>query len=115
MAEKETVKGTVSKIARFGAFVKLEDGREGFIHISQISNDYVRAVEDYLRVGDEIEGEVVRVNEKGVVELSLKGGEEARPKEKKPADPGFEKMLRDYMRRSEESHGILKRRREGKK
>lgn len=115
MAERETVKGTVSKIARFGAFIKLEDGREGFIHISQISSDYVKAVEDYLRVGDEIEGQVIRVNDKGLVELTLKGGEEVKPKEKKQTDPGFEKMLRDYMRRSEESHGILKRRREGKK
>lgn len=112
--KRQTVKGKVVKITRFGAFVKLEDGSEGMIHISQISDDYVRAVEDYLRVGDEIEARPLRRNDKGILELSLKESN-PQPREKGSFNPEFEKMLKNYMRRSEESHGILKRRREGKK
>lgn len=112
--KKQTVRGVVTKIVKYGAFVKLEDGSEGMIHISQISNDYVRSVEDYLRVGDEIEAIPVRKNEKGVLELTLKN-ENIQPKRPQATSPDFEKMLKEYMRRSEESHGILKRRREGKK
>ncbi|MCX7831515.1 MAG: S1 RNA-binding domain-containing protein [Actinobacteria bacterium] len=114
MEKKQTVKGKVVKVTKFGAFVKLEDGSEGMIHISQISDDYVRSVEDYLRVGDEIEARPLRRNDKGVLELSLKSSN-IKPKEKTDFNPEFEKMLKEYMRRSEESHGILKRRREGKK
>lgn len=114
LEKKQTVKGKVVKITKFGAFVKLEDGQDGMIHISQISGDYVRSVEDYLRVGDEVEARLIRKNEKGILELSLKDFD-VKPKEKTSFNPEFEKMLKEYMRRSEESHGILKRRREGKK
>lgn len=114
LEKKQLVRGKVVKITRFGAFVKLEDGTEGMVHISQISDDFVRSVEDYLRVGDEIEARPLRRNDKGMLELSLKEAN-LKPKEKGKVNPEFEKMLKEYMKRSEESHGILKRRREGKK
>lgn len=112
--KKETLRGVVTKILKYGALVKLEDGSEGMIHISQISDDYVHSVEDYLKVGDEVEARPLRRNERGVLELSLKE-EKLKPKSGTKTNPEFEKMLKEYMRRSEESHGILKRRREGKK
>lgn len=114
MEKKHTVKGKVVKVTKFGAFVRLEDGTEGMVHISQISDEYVRSVEDYLRVGDEIEATPIRRNDKGILELSLKEAN-LKPKERSSYNPEFEKMLKEYMKRSEESHGILKRRREGKK
>ena len=56
------VKGKVSKIASFGAFIELEDGVDGLVHISQISSDRVEKVKDALAVGQEVEARVVKVD-----------------------------------------------------
>lgn len=56
------VKGKVSKIASFGAFVELEDGVDGLVHISQISDQRVEKVKDALTVGQEVEARVVKVD-----------------------------------------------------
>ncbi len=56
------VKGKVSKIASFGAFIELEDGVDGLVHISQISDQHVEKVKDALTVGQEVEARVVKVD-----------------------------------------------------
>ena len=56
------VKGKVSKIASFGAFVELEDGVDGLVHISQISDQRIDKVRDALQVGQEVEARVVKVD-----------------------------------------------------
>ncbi|MBQ6009709.1 MAG: S1 RNA-binding domain-containing protein, partial [Kiritimatiellae bacterium] len=58
------VKGKVSKIASFGAFVELEDGVDGLVHISQISDERVTHVKDVLKEGQEVEARVVKVDRK---------------------------------------------------
>ena len=56
------VKGKVSKIASFGAFIELEDGVDGLVHISQISDQRVDKVKDALEIGQEVEARVVKVD-----------------------------------------------------
>ena len=56
------VKGKVSKVASFGAFVELEDGVDGLVHISQISDQRIEKVKDALDVGQEVEARVVKVD-----------------------------------------------------
>ena len=56
------VKGKVSKVASFGAFVELEDGVDGLVHISQISDQRVDKVKDALDVGQEVEARVMKVD-----------------------------------------------------
>jgi len=56
------VKGKVSKIASFGAFIELEDGVDGLVHISQISDQRVEKVKDALEIGQEVEARVVKVD-----------------------------------------------------
>ena len=56
------VKGKVSKIASFGAFIELEDGVDGLVHISQISDQRIDKVKDALQVGQEVEARVVKVD-----------------------------------------------------
>ena len=58
----QIVKGKVSKIASFGAFVELEDGVDGLVHISQLSADHVEKVKDALKVGQEVEARIVRID-----------------------------------------------------
>ena len=68
IAEKYTVgmkiSGKVTKTSSFGAFVEIEDGVDGLVHISQISDDHVEKVKDILNVGDQIEARVVKVDVK---------------------------------------------------
>ena len=56
------VKGKISKIASFGAFVELDGGVDGLIHISQISEQRIEKVKDALDVGQEVEARVVKVD-----------------------------------------------------
>jgi small subunit ribosomal protein S1 len=58
----DLVKGHVTKIASFGAFVQLEDDIDGLVHISQISEDHVAKVKDKLNIGDEVEARVIKVD-----------------------------------------------------
>ncbi|MFM7292562.1 MAG: S1 RNA-binding domain-containing protein, partial [Planctomycetia bacterium] len=56
------VKGTVTKITNFGVFVGLEDGLEGLLHISELSDDKIENAEDVVKVGDPLEVKILRVD-----------------------------------------------------
>jgi small subunit ribosomal protein S1 len=58
----DLVKGKVSKIASFGAFVALDGDIDGLVHISQISEDHITKVKDVLKIGQEIEARVIKVD-----------------------------------------------------
>ncbi len=58
----DVVNGTVTKITNFGVFVGLEDGLEGLLHISELSDDKVENAEDLVKVGDSLEVKVLRVD-----------------------------------------------------
>ena len=58
----DLVKGTVAKIATFGAFVQLQDDIDGLVHISQLSEEHVTRVKDIIKVGDEVEARVIKVD-----------------------------------------------------
>ena len=58
----DKVTGKVGKIAAFGAFVELEGGIDGLVHISQISADRIEKVKDVLKVGQELEARVIKVD-----------------------------------------------------
>lgn len=58
----DLVKGTVSKIASFGAFVQLQDDIDGLVHISQLAEEHVGKVKDVLNVDDEVEARVIKVD-----------------------------------------------------
>jgi small subunit ribosomal protein S1 len=58
----DLVKGKVTKLASFGAFVQLNDDIDGLVHISQLSEDHVAKVKDVLKVGQEVEARVIKVD-----------------------------------------------------
>ena len=68
--------GTVRKIVEFGAFVEIFPGTDGLLHISQISNERIRRVEDVLHEGDEIPVKVLEVDRGGKIRLSLREAQE---------------------------------------
>lgn len=72
--EKEMVlKGTVSRIEKFGAFVEIGAERPGLVHISEMTHDYIKSVSDVVKEGDEVEVKVLDVDrKKKQIKLSMK-------------------------------------------
>lgn len=64
--------GTVAKILDFGAIVNILPGKDGLLHISQIANERVNHVTDYLKEGQKVRVKVIGLDEKGRVRLSMK-------------------------------------------
>ena len=64
--------GKVTRLMNFGAFVEILPGKEGLVHISQLSTERVEKVEDVVSVGDEIAVKVVEIDQKGRINLSRK-------------------------------------------
>jgi polyribonucleotide nucleotidyltransferase len=73
--------GTVARIVDFGAFVNILPGKDGLVHISQISQERVENVSDYLKEGQVIKVKVMDVDQRGRIKLSMKELEEAKPVE----------------------------------
>jgi len=68
----ETVNGTVSGVTDYGAFVKLEDGSIGMIHISKLSREFVSDIRSFIKKGDNVEATVIS-NDNDKLALSLIG------------------------------------------
>lgn len=67
----KSYEGRVERIMNFGAFVELGGGKEGMIHISKLSEKRVEKVEDVVKIGDEVVVEVIKIDDKGRVDLKL--------------------------------------------
>ncbi len=79
----EIVDCAVEQIMPYGAFVRIaKTGRKGMIHISELSYSFVKNITDVLNIGDKIQAKVIRVDEKGRVDLSLKQTQE--PPQREP-------------------------------
>jgi polyribonucleotide nucleotidyltransferase len=68
----EIYEGPVTRILPFGAFVKILPETEGMVHISEISNERINAIEDALQIGDIVKVRVIEVDEKGRVNLTMR-------------------------------------------
>lgn len=67
--------GTVDSLQTYGAFIQLEDGLSGLVHISQISQKRIKSPKDVLNVGDEVQVKVIGIKD-GKISLSMKALEE---------------------------------------
>lgn len=123
-------KGTINGITKFGAFVELEKGTTGLVHISEIAQGFVNDVNDYVKVGDEVSVKVLAVDG-NKISLSIKrAAEEENPQPKKkrnsrppvfdgikkPKNDGpmsFEDMMAQYKQSSDEKFSDLKHRNGG--
>jgi polyribonucleotide nucleotidyltransferase len=72
----QVYEGNVTKIMNFGAFVDLGMGKEGLVHISKISKERVKNVEDVLHEGDKVKAKVIEIDDQGRINLSMKDVEE---------------------------------------
>ena len=118
------LKGKVTGIKKFGAFVELPEGKSGLVHISEVADNYVENVEDHLSVGDEVEVKVLSIADDGKISLSIK---KAKDRPRKPrhskANHGkpvqktedFEKKLSNFLKDSEDKLTSIKRQTESRR
>src|SRR5450830_284967 len=71
----KTYDGTVLKLLDFGAIVQVMPGKDGLLHISQIANERVNAVADYLKEGQQVRVKVLETDDRGRLKLSMKAAE----------------------------------------
>lgn len=106
----QIVDGEVSNIMKFGAFVDLDDNKSGLVHISEISDDYVEKVSDFLEKGQKVKVKVLSIDDSGKIALSLKDAKEKKKveetdfskKKKKEKDLSFEDKIAKFLKDSNE-------------
>ena len=125
--------GKVKGITQYGAFVDIDGGGNGMVHISEIANTYVSEIRDHLTEGQEVRVKVIGINEAGKVSLSIKkaaaptGEQQEKPRSAPPrerhskpvvwepkktvpqSEMSFEDMMSHFKQSSEERIGDLKR------
>ncbi len=124
----DIIEGKVSGITNFGAFVQLPGGKTGLVHISEISNEYVKDVNNHLEENQAVNVKVMTIDKNGKISLSIKKamepvdtGKRQKPSTdsewKKPrADAmSFEDKLSKFMKDSDEKLGDLKKNFESKR
>ena len=87
------VSGKVTGIAKFGAFVEIAPKKTGLVHISEISNDFVRDIADYFKEGQIINVKILSISPSGKIELSAKQAEN--PEATKEKSERFNKSLNE--------------------
>ena len=104
------VHGQVTKIANFGVFVELEPGLEGLLHISEISDQKIEKPEDAMKVGQDVEVKILRVDsEERKIGLSLKRAQwaaEEQKREEERKDRADRRGLRGGLEGGEQSTGL---------
>lgn len=94
----------VEQIMPYGAFVRLSTGQKGMVHISELSFNFVKKVEDVLTLQQNIKARVIKIDEKGRIDLSLKKAEERASIQApvtKDANDSFEKKMASFLKLSE--------------
>lgn len=81
------VEGEVTGITNFGAFLQLPEGKVGLIHISEVSNVYVKDIHDFLKEHQKVRAKVLSIDDRGKIALSLKQVEEKPETPARPARP----------------------------
>ncbi|MDL2298975.1 S1 RNA-binding domain-containing protein [Synergistaceae bacterium OttesenSCG-928-D05] len=99
----DVVNGTIEHLAAYGAFVRLESGQKAMVHISELSHNYVKKVEDILEVGQKVSAKVIKIDDKGRIDLSIKALQVREP-QPRPVnrEDDFEKKLAGFMKFSDE-------------
>lgn len=106
------LEGTIVNITNFGAFVEIE-GKTGLVHISEVSDSYVKDIRSYLKEKETVKVKVISVDESGKISLSIKQATPQRKSMKpveidwqrekeKPSPKDFEDRMMKFLKDSEE-------------
>lgn len=128
------VQGKVTGITNFGAFVELPDGKTGLVHISEVADNYVKDINEHLKVGDVVEVKVMNVEADGKIGLSIRKAKPQPERTERPERPhrprrdnnrsndrngqtkeNFEQKMARFLKDSDERLATLKRATESKR
>ena len=111
------LQGKVTGITNFGAFVELEKGTTGLVHISEVADNYVKDINEHLTVGDEIKVKVINVEKDGKIGLSIKKAKErpVRQKNTRERTENFESKISRFLKDSEDRLASLKKHTESRR
>ena len=71
------VNGKVTGITEYGAFVELEDGKSGMVHISEVSSGFVKDINEHLKLNQEVKVKIISISDAGKISLSIRKAEPA--------------------------------------
>ncbi len=128
------VEGKVTGITKFGAFVELEGGQTGMVHISEVAPTYVKEIRDHVTENQQVKVKILNIGEDGKISLSIKKAMDppprvgrSAPRHVSPGRPGgfewqpartdsgnFEEMMSRFKQTSDEKMLDLKRSMDGK-
>lgn len=127
----QTVRGKVSGLANFGAFIDLEDNKTGLVHISEVSDKYIKDISDELEEGQEVDVKVLSIADDGKIGLSIRKTKQAqqaqqasddKPKVEKPKKEApkqksqdFDSMMNSFLKDSEDRLSSLKQQTENRR
>lgn len=118
------VQGKVTGITHFGAFVELPGGSTGLVHISEVADNYVKDINEHLKVGEEVLVKVLNVEKDGKIGLSIRKAKDqppapARARQSRANDfrskESFEQKMNRFLKDSEDRLSSLKRNTESKR
>ncbi|MBM7650291.1 S1 RNA binding domain protein [Bacillus ectoiniformans] len=129
------LQGKVTGITKFGAFVELPGGSTGLVHISEVADNYVKDINEHLKVGDQVEVKVINVESDGKIGLSIRKAKDqpqqqqsyrSRPKSNDyrskgprgnyaPPKENFEQKMARFLKDSEDRLSTLKRQTESRR
>ena len=126
------VEGKVVRVMPFGAFVSFDGNKSGMVHISEITSEYIKDINDYIKTGDLVKVKIIGIDPAGKISLSIKkalemGREKKTPAQKtiRPADIdwfskpdedlSFEDKLSRFKKDSDERMLALKRSNDSKR
>ena len=106
VGEKYT--GKVTGIKPFGAFVQLENGKSGLVHISELSNKFISSTEEVVEMGQVVEVRVKEIGDNGKLNFSMKDPDERRrPPSNRAMD--LDKAITNFLKDSDEKQTMLGR------
>jgi S1 RNA binding domain protein len=104
LAVGQIIEGKVTGITNFGAFIELEPGVTGLVHISEVADVYVKDIKEFLKMYDMVKVKILSMQE-GKIGLSIRQAQE-KPRQNRQS---FEDKLAKFMKDSDERQTDLKR------
>ncbi|QQK78548.1 S1 RNA-binding domain-containing protein [Salicibibacter cibi] len=101
--------GKVSGITHFGAFVDLPEGKTGLVHISEVADQYVKDINEFIKVGDDVTVKVLKVGDDGKIGLSIRKAQESKQGRKREPKVSFEDKMNRFLKDSEENLATLRK------
>ncbi|GAK04883.1 RNA binding protein [Geomicrobium sp. JCM 19037] len=117
--------GKVTGVTKFGAFVDLPGGKTGLVHISEVADQYVKDINEFVKVGDEVTVKVLKVENDGKIGLSIRKATDRPKQEEKPRrnQPfkkreqtlSFEDKMNRFLKDSEENLATIRKKSDNRK